>query len=235
MTALRAVLFDVFGTLVDWRSGISAAFAEAGAACGVTADFAAMADAWRGRYRPSLDAVRAGARPFTDLDTLHRESLLALLPSFGAGAMAEEMDTLVAAWHRLPPWPDAAPGLARIRQTAWVAPLSNGHLALQIDLARHAGFAWDAVFGADVLRHYKPDREVYLGACKLLGLAPGEVMLAAAHNEDLAAARALGLRTGFISRPLEYGAPDARARPAEAWDIVAGSVEALAGQLSGAF
>jgi 2-haloacid dehalogenase len=233
MSRPRAVLFDVFGTLVDWRGSVAAALGEIGARRGVAADWFALADAWRGRYKPSMEAVRRGEIAWCVLDDLHRESVLALLPEFGAAALAEDVDELVAIWHRLDPWPDSASGLARIRNICLIAPLSNGHVALQANLARHAGFQWDLVFGADVFRHYKPDAETYLGACDLLRLAPGEVMLAAAHNEDLAAARGLGLRTAFISRPMEFGAPDGRARAGSDWDFCALSVENLAAQLVG--
>jgi 2-haloacid dehalogenase len=227
----KAILFDTFGTLVDWRGGVSAALAEIGARRGVTADWLALTDAWRGAYRPSLDAVREGRRPWCVLDVLHRDSILALLPEFGAAALADEVEALVAIWHRLPAWPDSVAGLRRVHARYLTAPLSNGHVALLVGLSRAAGFDRDRVYGADVFRHYKPDAQTYLGACGLLGLDPGEVALAAAHNEDLAAARHFGLQTAFISRPLEFGAPDGRAKPARDWDFVADSVEALADQL----
>lgn len=227
----RAILFDVFGTVVDWRGSVSAALAQIGARHGVEADWLALADAWRGRYAPSMNAVRRGERPWAVLDELHRDAILALLPEYGAQAMAVEIEDLVKIWHRLTPWPDSVGGLARLRREFVIAPLSNGHVALQIALARHAGIVWNMVFGADIYRHYKPDPETYLGAAGLLGLAPGEVMLAAAHNEDLAAARALGLQTAFISRPMEFGAPDHRAVAAADWEYVATSIEDLADQL----
>jgi 2-haloacid dehalogenase len=227
----RAVLFDTFGTLVDWRGSVSVALAEIGARWGVAADWVALADAWRGAYRPSLDAVRNAERPWCVLDQLHRESILALLPQFGATALIADLADLVAIWHRLAPWPDSAAGLRRIRRRFVIGPLSNGHVALLVGLSRAVGFEWDMVFGADLFRRYKPDGQTYLGACGLLGLEPGEVMLAAAHNEDLAAAKHFGLQTAFISRPLEFGAPDERARPARAWDVVADSVEDLAAKL----
>jgi len=189
MSLPRAVLFDVFGTLVDWRGSAAASLAEIGVRRGVAADWFKLTDAWRGRYKPSMAAVRRGEIPWCVLDDLHRESILALLPEFGASALAADVEELVAIWHRLDPWPDSAAGLAQIRKLCLIAPLSNGHLALQANLARHAGFQWDLVFGADIFRHYKPDTETYLGACGFLRLPPREVMLAAAHHEDLAAAR----------------------------------------------
>jgi 2-haloacid dehalogenase len=231
----RAILFDMFGTVVDWRGGVAAGLAEIGAKRGVTADWLGLTDAWRGAYRPSMDAVRRGARPWTILDDLHRDSILALLPEFGAAALAADADELVAIWHRLPPWPDSVHGLRALRQNFITAPLSNGHVALQINLSRHLGIHWDMIFGADVTRHYKPDPETYLGACALLGLPPASVMLAAAHNEDLAAARALGLQTAFISRPMEFGHPDHRAQPNQPWDLAVASVVELADRLTQGF
>lgn len=228
---LKAVLFDSFGTLLDWRGSVSASLAEIGARHGVKANWLGLTDAWRGQYRPSMDAVRRGEKPFQILDQLHRESILTLLPKFGADALAGDADALVAIWHKLTPWPDTIPGLARIRTKFSIAPLSNGHVALLINNAKHNGINWDMICGADVFGHYKPDPQTYLGACKLLGGAPGEVMLAASHNEDLAAARALGLQTAFISRPMEFGTPDERAKPNSDWNYTANSVEDLAKKL----
>jgi len=228
----RAILFDVFGTLVDWRGSVAAGLAAYGAENGVEADWFAVTDAWRGAYAPSMDRVRRGETPWRHLDELHREALAALLPKFGVeNVQSSHLDELVKLWHRLTPWPDSVLGLQRLKQRFIIASLSNGHVALQIALAKHTGFPWDMIFGADLYRHYKRDKETYLGACGFLGLPPGKVMLAAAHNDDLAAARALGLQTAFISRPMEYGAPDERARPDQKWEIVADSVEDLAAQL----
>ena len=228
-----AILFDVFGTLGDWRGSVSAGLAAFGAKRGILADWLGLTDAWRGAYKPSMDRVRRGERPWTNLDELHREAIMGLLPEFGISAMAgEDLDEVVRLWHKLTPWPDSLSGLSLLKRNFIVASLSNGHVALQIELAKHTGFAWDMIFGADLYRHYKPDAETYLGACGFLGLAPGRVMLAAAHNEDLAAARALGLQTAFLRRPMEFGAPDERAEPAQDWEIVVDSVEDLAAQLA---
>jgi 2-haloacid dehalogenase len=228
----KAVLFDVFGTLVDWRGSIFAGLAEFGERHRIEADWLALTDAWRGAYKPAMDSVRRGERAMTTLDDLHRDALVALLPEFGVPALpSDEIEELVTLWHRLTPWPDSEAGLALLKQHVVIASLSNGHVALQVALAKHTGFAWDMIFGSDIFGHYKPDAEVYLGACKFLGLVPGEVMLAASHNEDLAAARKFGLQTGFISRPMEFGAPDARAKPAQQWEIVAASVEDLAAKV----
>jgi 2-haloacid dehalogenase len=222
------VLFDVFGTLVDWRGSVSAGLAAFGAARDLTADWAGLTDAWRGAYKPAMDAVRKGERAWTTLDELHRDALRDLAPQFGLDFGPAALDELAGLWHRLTPWPDSADGLRRLKEKVIVASLSNGHVALQVNLAKHAGFAWDMIFASDMFRHFKPDAEVYLGACRFLDLAPAEVMLAAAHNDDLAAARSFGLKTGFVVRPMEYGAPDERAKPAQDWDAVVDSVAALA-------
>jgi 2-haloacid dehalogenase len=227
-----AVLFDVFGTLVDWRGSVSAALATLGARVGIEADWLGLTDAWRGRYRPSMDAVRRGEQPFAILDELHRKAISALLPEFGAEALAGQVEDLVQIWHRLTPWPDTAEGLRQLNRTHITAPLSNGNVALLIDLARHAGLTFDTIFGGDVSQHYKPDAQTYLTACRLLNQPPHNVMLAAAHNDDLAAARALGLQTAFISRPHEYGTPDESAVPSADWDIVCKSVIELAERLA---
>jgi 2-haloacid dehalogenase len=229
---VKAIVFDVFGTLVDWRGSVAAGLAAFGADRGLRADWVALTDAWRGAYKPAMDAVRKGEREWTTLDELHRDALADLAPKFGLALADADLDELVGIWHRLTPWPDSLAGLTALKRRFVVGSLSNGHVALQVNLAKHTGFPWDMIFASDMFRHFKPDAEVYLSACRFLGLAPGEVMLGASHNEDLAAARALGLRTGFISRPMEFGAPDERARPAEDWDVVAESVVDLAARLS---
>jgi 2-haloacid dehalogenase len=232
MSGVKAVLFDVFGTLVDWRASVSAGLAEFGARQGIQADFLGLTDAWRGAYKPAMDAVRQGKRDFVTLDKLHRAALRDLAPRFGLDLSPSDLDDLTSLWHRLTPWPDSAAGLRALKQHFIIASLSNGHVALQVNLARHTGFPWDMIFASDIFEHFKPDAEVYLGACRYLGLPPDQVMLAAAHNDDLAAARGFGLKTGFIRRPMEYGAPDDRAEPVQDWDVVASSVEDLAAHLS---
>jgi len=233
MTRPAAILFDVFGTLVDWRGSIAAGLTAFGARRRIEADWLALTDAWRGAYKPAMDRVRRGEQPWTNLDDLHRDALLALLPKFGISTLpSDDLDQLVALWHKLTPWPDSLSGLSLLKQNFIIASLSNGHVALQVNLAKHTGFPWDMIFGADLYRHYKPDVETYLGACGFLNLPPGRVMLAAAHNDDLTAARALGLQTAFIVRPMEYGAADERAVPDQDWEIVANSVEDLAAQLT---
>jgi 2-haloacid dehalogenase len=233
MNRPRAILFDVFGTLVDWRGSLISGFGAFGAARNIKADWADVADSWRRAYRPSMDRVRRRVIPWTILDDLHRDSLIDLAKRFEFGPLSNnDCRELVGLWHRLAPWPDSQAGLVRLKARHIIGPLSNGHLALQVALAKRNNFPWDVVFGADLFRHYKPDAEVYLGACDLLGLDPGEVMLAAAHNDDLRAAQACGLGTGFISRPREHGeATGDRAQPNGNWNVVAQSVEDLAIQL----
>jgi 2-haloacid dehalogenase len=233
MLPIKALLFDVFGTVVDWRGSLIAEFEAFGAAHGVAADWGGLVDAWRAGYTPSLDRVRHGDLPWTKLDVLHRMTLDALLPRFGLDALDEAArDELNLGWHRLHGWPDAAPGLARLRRRFILAPLSNGNVSLLIDMAKAAGLPWDAVFGADLFEHYKPDPQTYLGACALLDLPPSQVMLVAAHNYDLKAALALGLRTAFIPRPTEYGPGQTRDLRAEGpWYVVADDLEDLAERL----
>ena len=233
MSDIRAVLFDTFGTVVDWRGSLIEDLTAFGAARGVAADWAALVDEWRGAYRPSLDLVRSGVRPWTKLDDLHRTSLDGLLAEHGIHGLTEADRThLTMGWHRLRGWPDAAPGMMRLHQRFITGPLSNGNVSLLIDLARLNGLPWGMIFGADVFRHYKPDAETYLGACEMLSLCPAEVMLCAAHNEDLAAAQHHGLRTAFVPRPTEYGPHQVKdTHPTGAWDYVASGIDTLADQL----
>lgn len=220
---VRALVFDVFGTLVDWRSAITAAFR----ASGVPGDPEELADAWRARYRPILDEVNQGARPWGDFDELHHATLDDLLT---ADLSADERQRLVGAWHRLDPWPDVRTGLQELRRDHVTATLSNGHLALLIDLARHGDLRFDCLLSAELARTYKPAPEAYLTAARLLGAEPGEVMLVAAHPWDLAGARAAGLRTAFIDRPLEYG-PGSPAREDPEADVSASGLHDLARRL----
>jgi len=199
---VRALVFDVFGTLVDWRSGI----ADAARSHGLPG--AEFAGAWRARYVPSMEAVRSGELPWQNLDALQRRSLDQLLPEFGAAALDEQArEQLVLAWHRLPAWPDTVPGLTRLRERYLLSPLSNGGFALLTNLARAAGLPFDCILSAELCRHYKPDPESYRMAVDLLGLRPAEVMMVAAHTPDLRAAQAVGLRAAFVERPFEFG-PD---------------------------
>ncbi|MBV9758799.1 MAG: haloacid dehalogenase type II [Alphaproteobacteria bacterium] len=233
MTEVRAVLFDVFGTVVDWRASLIADLQRFGEGRGIAADWPALVDAWRGAYRPSMDRVRKGEQAWTALDDLHRASLVELVAHFGVAGLSEaDIDRITDLWHRLRPWPDSVPGLTRLKRRFVVGSLSNGNVALQVDLAKSAGLPWDVIFASDHFRHFKPDAETYLGACALLRLPPARVMLAAAHNDDLRAARSFGLATGFIPRPDEYGPHQRRDTAAEeAWDVVATSIEDLAARL----
>jgi 2-haloacid dehalogenase len=231
--SVKAVVFDVFGTLVDWRTSLVAQLRDFGQEKGLQADWTALVDAWRSRYQPSLDKVRRGAIPWSILDELHRASLMSLLPDFGLSALTDQdIVFLVRCWHRLDPWHDVVPGLQKLSQRYSIGPLSNGNLSLMVNLAKFAHLPWDVVFGSDLFRHYKPDSETYLGVCDFLRLKPGQVMLGAAHNYDLRAADALGLKTAFIPRPTEFGPNQTTdLRPEGNWTIVAADIEDLAGQM----
>jgi 2-haloacid dehalogenase len=206
MIGVRALLFDTFGTVVDWRGGLISRFDEWAKSRGVTADWPKLVDGWRMAYPPSMQRVRTGEREWAVLDVLQRESLQTLVRELGIAGLDEAAaDEMVRMWHELPPWPDSVAGLHRLRARYVIAPLSNGHVALLVRMAKTAKLPWDAVFGADVFRHYKPDPETYLGATALLGCQPYEVMLVASHPSDLDAAAKCGLRTCYVSRPLEYG------------------------------
>ncbi|MGW0585312.1 haloacid dehalogenase type II [Streptomyces sp. NPDC002920] len=203
---IRALVFDVFGTVVDWRSGVARDIRR------VIPDVDAevFADAWRSQYLPSLDQVRRGELPWTNLDELHRASLDELLAEYGVPDTPESVRAeLVLAWHRLDPWPDSVPGLERLKKRFVIASLSNGHVALLVNTAKYGGLPWDTVLSAELFGHYKGDPEAYLGAARLLGLPPEQVMMVAAHVDDLAAARACGLRTAYVHRPQEYGSQPA--------------------------
>lgn len=228
-----AIVFDTFGTVVDWRGSLVADLSAYGAKRGITADWTALVDAWRAAYHPSMDRVRKKEVPWTTLDDLHRGSLDALVARFGiTGLTEDDLRHINLGWHRLNGWPDAVPGLMRLKRRFIIGPLSNGNVALLTKMAKHAGLPWDMVFGSDLFGHYKPDPETYLGVAKLLDVAPGEVMMAAAHNGDLANARKCGLMTAFFPRPTEYGPHQKRDYAAEQdWDVVAKDIEDLAAQL----
>src|ERR1700692_3229587 len=233
LSEIRALPFDVFGTVVDWRSGIIRDGEALGRAKGLAVDWARFADAWRGLYQPALSQVRDGTRPWTKLDDLHRESLERLLAEFGIAGLSEaEIDALNRAWHRLDPWPDAVAGMTRLKRRYILATLSNGNVALMVNMAKRAGLPWDAILGAEVARHYKPQPEAYLTTAALLGLAPDECLMVAAHNGDLAAASAQGFRTAFVPRPAEHGSSQTRDVKAERdWDVIATDFLDLASKL----
>jgi 2-haloacid dehalogenase len=206
LAAVGALVFDVFGTVVDWRSSVTAEVQELATRKGLTVDGAKFADAWRAGYGPSMNRVRSGELPWTRLDALHRMTLDKILVDFGMTSLSEaEKDALNRAWHRLKPWPDTVAGLTRLKKKFTIAPLSNGNIALMTDLAKHSALPWDCILGAELVRHYKPDREVYQSAADFLALQPGEVMMVAAHLGDLRAAKSVGLKTAFVTRPLEFG------------------------------
>jgi 2-haloacid dehalogenase len=203
---VRALTFDVFGTTVDWRSGVAAAAGRLGALNGVHCDWERLADAWRALYVPSMDRVRRGELPWTNFDRLHRLSLDQVLQDLGvAGFDLAAREELTNAWERLPPWPDAAPGLARLARRFTVATLSNGNRSQQVALIAFAHLPFQRLLSAEDVHHYKPDPEVYLGAAAALGLRADQVMMVAAHKSDLRAAQAAGLRAAFVERPLEKG------------------------------
>lgn len=202
----KAFFFDVFGTLVDWRSGIARETKAILQPLGHALDWHAFADAWRGEYQPGMEEIRSGRQPFARLDIVHRRNLERILPRFDLAALDEgSRERLVAAWGRLDAWPDVPPGLQRLAPYALLAPVSNGNISLMVALARHNRFPFDAILGAEIAGDYKPKPRVYLAACEAFALAPGDCMMVAAHSSDLAAAARCGLMTGFIARPNEYG------------------------------
>lgn len=226
----RVVLFDVFGTVVDWRTSIIRALGEFGRSSGLAADWDQIADDWRGQYKPSMDQVRLGEREWVPLDTLNRESLERVLAVHGITHRSDdELTALARAWRHLDAWPDARGGLDRLRSQVRVGTLSNGNTALLTEMARWAALPWDVILGAENARTYKPDPQMYLANVALLGLRTDEVLLAAAHNDDLEAARACGLRTAFIRRPTEWGPHQAiDLEPSDDWDFTVESIEELA-------
>ena len=230
---VKAFTFDIFGTVVDWRGSIIGEGRDVWAVKGVDVDWEAFADGWRGGYEPAMRRVRTGELPWMNIDALHRLILEGLLEQHQISSLSEgEKDQLTRVWHRLDPWPDVAAGLARIRRHAVVAALSNGNVALLVNMARHGGLCWDCVLSAELARHYKPDPEVYQTAAALLGLEPHQVMMVAAHNGDLKGAQAVGFRTAFVHRPREYG-PDQTSDlvPESSVDVVARDFGELADRL----
>ncbi len=205
-TAVKALVFDTFGTVVDWRTSVSQEVEQLAKKKGLKVDAEKFADAWRAGYGPSMNRVRTGELPWTKLDVLHRMILDKILVDFGIkGLSEEEISTLNHAWHRLRPWPDAVSGLTRLKKRYIIAPLSNGNISLMTDLAKFGGLPWDCILGAELARHYKPDPEVYKSAAEFLDLKVGDIMMVAAHLGDLKAAKAVGLKTAFVPRPTEYG------------------------------
>lgn len=230
---VRALTFDVFGTVVDWRTSIIREIRKLGERKGIDVDWENFVDAWRGLYQPAMSKVREGGRPWAKLDDLHRESLEQLLAEYRIEGLSEaEVDDLNRAWHRLDPWPDAVEGLTRLRRKYVLATLSNGNVALLVNMAKRAGLPWDAVLGAELARHYKPQPESYLMTADFLGRAPQQCMLVAAHNHDLVAASQCGYRAAFVARPTEYGPNQSNDLKAEHdFDVVASDFIDLADKL----
>ena len=227
---VQALLFDVFGTVVDWRTSIIDELTRFGAEKGLKVDWAAFTDDWRGLYQPAMEEVRSGRRAWTILDVLHRESLEQLLAKNGiAGLSDAEKDHINRVWHRLKPWPDVVAGLTRLKSRYIIGTLSNGNVGLLTRMAKNAGLPWDVVLGAETARAYKPLPAAYLASAALLNVEPRQVMLVAAHNGDLAAAAETGLRTAFVARPTEYGPHQKVDFKAEReWDVVTDSFTGLA-------
>jgi 2-haloacid dehalogenase len=230
----KALFFDVFGTLVDWRSGVAREARTALAPKGFDIDWEAFADAWRNEYQPGMEEIRAGRQPFARLDVVHRRNLERILAGFGLETIDEATrHALVLAWHKLDAWPDVTQGLAKLRPHALLAPVSNGNISLMADLARHNGLWWDAILGAEVAGDYKPKPRVYLASCEALDLKPDACMMVAAHSADLAAAAKCGLKTAHIARPDERGPGTGESAPSVPVDVAVKDFAELALWLAG--
>lgn len=233
LQGVRLLVFDTFGTVVDWRGSVIKEGERLGRVKRLNVDWAAFADAWRGGYGPSMNLVRTGKLPWTKLDNLHRVTLDELLVRFKIEGLSEaEVANLNRVWHRLDPWPDAVSGLTRLRKRFVIAPLSNGNLSLLTNMAKHAKLPWDCILSTELVKHYKPDRETYLMPGEFFDLEPAAVMMVAAHTGDLQSAQALGLRTAYVHRPLEYGGTRTPTLPAAGrFDIMAKDFRDLAEQM----
>jgi 2-haloacid dehalogenase len=233
MDGVKALFFDVFGTLVDWRTGVAREARTILEPLGYSLDWIAFADAWRAEYQPGMEEVRSGRIPFSKLDVIHRRMLERIRPRFGLGGLGEAvLQDLNLAWHKLDAWKDVTPGLYRLRRGFLLAPVSNGNISLMADLARRNDFRWDAILGSEIAGDYKPKPRVYLAAADAFSLEPGQCMMVAAHSGDLKAAAAVGLRTAHVARPDEYGPGTGEPRPTVPVDVAAQSLEDLAGLLS---
>jgi len=232
MTSIRAMFFDVFGTLVDWRTGVAREADRALGPLGYTLDWTRFADAWRAEYQPGMEEVRAGRIPFSKLDLLHRRNLERFMPRFGLTNVSESVrHELTLAWHRLDAWPDVPAALKRLQKKFLLAPVSNGNISLMVDLARRNSFPWDAILGAEIAGDYKPKPRVYLAACEAFDLDPAQCMMVAAHSNDLAAAAACGLRTAHVARLGEYGPGTGERVSTVPVDFAAADLADLAGKL----
>jgi 2-haloacid dehalogenase len=227
--AVKALTFDTYGTVVDWRSSVLDELAAVGRRHRLTVDWHAFLSEWKACYRPGMDKVNSGEWPWTSVDEIYHRALVSLLDRHAIALSEEELDHLSHAWWRLRPWPDSVAGLTRLKQRYVITPLSNASFAGMVHLARFARLPWDCVITAENARCYKPRPEAYRTAIRLLGLAPGDVMMVAAHNYDLAAAQAEGMRTAFVPRPTEYGPGQTTdLGPEQDWDVVAKDLEDLA-------
>lgn len=232
MTSVRAMFFDVFETLVDWRTSVAREVERTLRPLGHDLDWLAFADAWRGEYQPGMEEVRSGRIPFAKLDVLHRRNLERFMPRFGLRNLPDEvLRELTLAWHRLDAWPDVPAALMRLHKKFLLAPVSNGNISLMVDLARRNDFPWDAILGAEVAGDYKPKPRVYLSACEAFDLEPAQCMMVAAHSSDLAAAAACGLRTGHTARPDEYGPDKGERAPTVPVDVAGKDLSDLAEKL----
>jgi len=232
MTSVRAMFFDVFGTLVDWRTSVAREAERVLQPLGHNLDWAAFADAWRGEYQPGMEEIRSGRVPFCKLDVLHRRNLERFIPRFGLGNLPDDvLRELTFAWHRLDAWPEVTAALRRLKKNFLLAPVSNGNISLMVDLARRNDFPWDAILGAEVAGDYKPKPRVYLAACAAFDLKPEQCMMVAAHSGDLAAAAACGLRTGHVARPDEHGPGTGECAPTVKVDVAGRDLNDLADKL----
>lgn len=232
LSDVKALFFDVFGTLVDFRTSVARETEKLLSPKGYSLDWPAFADAWRAEYQPAMEEIRVGRAPYSKLDSLHRLNLDRILPRFGVARLDDSvLDELNLAWHRLDAWPDSAAGLRRLKSKYRIAPVSNGNISLMVDLARRNGFPWDAILGAEIAQDFKPKPQVYLAACDAFDLAPQQCMMVAAHSSDLASAAALGLRTAHVARPDEHGKGKGEAAPSVPVDLAVRSLEELAKKL----
>jgi len=229
---VRALFFDVFGTLVDWRTSVAREAENILGMLGHQLDWIAFADAWRAEYQPGMEEVRSGREPFAKLDVLHRQGLVRLLPRFGLQNLSDDvLDDLTLVWHRLDAWSDVPAALGRLKRKFIIAPVSNGNISLMVDLARRNNFPWDVILGAEIARDFKRKPRVYLAACEALDLAPAQCMMVAAHSDDLTAAAALGLRTAHTARVNEYGPNTGEATPTTEVDFAVRHLAELADRL----
>ena len=228
--SVKALVFDVFGTVVDWRSSVIEQLQTFGREKGITVHWEAFVDDWKSCYRPGMDAVREGRLPWTNVDGIYRKKLDILLGAYGITGLSEaETIRFNRVWHWCKPWPDVVAGLTRLKAQYVLSTLSNGDVACLVNMARYGSLPWDCILCAELFRHYKPDPEVYHSAIELLGCEPAEIMMVAAHNYDLRAARAHGMHTAFVPRLLEYGpGQTSDLTPEEDWDVIVSDLRELA-------